>query len=146
MGSHRYPHVLMGFIQTPLANDWAHTVTRTFSWESHRHPSLMIGLTQVPTLSHGVHRHLSLIFGLTQIPNTFPLGSHRRPLVHGTQQIAGLTSGHHWATPKALRLSMQWAHTGTAAQYHQARRDESPLTQIHKYPRFIFGLKRILHH
>ena len=86
-GSHRHP----------LTNDWAHTDTQhfltyrghidtshksmgshrypTFSWGSNRHPSLIIGLTQVPIFSHGDH---------TDTPHLL-LGSHRYPhfLMHG---------------------------------------------------------------
>ena len=55
--------------------------TRTFSWGSHRHPSVM--------------------FGLAQIPNTFQLGSHRRPLSMGlsnSRTYLGLSLGNSEGT------------------------------------------------
>ena len=121
MSSHRYPHTLTGFTQTPLTNDWAHTDTQHFLMGPHRHPSLIIGLIQIPTLSHGgSHRHPSLITRLTQIPTLFHgshtdtphqrLGLHRYPhflmMSHGvhTDTPHYCLGSHRYPTPS------HWAH------------------------------------
>ena len=140
LGLHRFPSLIIGLTQIP--NHSLMGVTQTpftdhlgsHRWGSYRHPSLITGLTQLRTFSHGVQTDILTDHGAHTDTQHFLLGVTQMPLTYDwarSNRYPHFSHGGHTDVP----LTNHWAHTDT----HPFSCGSHRSLGSHRYLHFLMG-------